>query len=418
MAGNHSTSPVGTPSKTARKGPRRAARRGEPTINAMVEAMREDGMALGYDELADEQVKTGPLPWDGSPSRRAWSEVDDAHLAALLQDRLGGRALAGLHQAVTIYSRSRSSNPLTDLLDSLSWDGVERAGTLLRTYLGAPDEAYTAAVERAWLCGALERAYAPGTKFDHVLTLVGPGGIGKSTFGKAMALREGWFCDCVQDLGDPKSTGEALRGKWIVELAELTGIKGKALEGVKAGITRTSDTFRPAYGKRSADHPRRCAFLATTNSLTFLTVNDGAARRFLPVICGAVPTDAHVWDPCFANEARQAWAEVKAWRDASDPRYRTVLDPQAQAAAHRAREDFVAEDPTAEKVRLFLSGLPQGRLVCTYEVIDKALDGKHTIEQCRKVSAVINGSCPDWTYVGRRNFGEYGNKLSAWSRNG
>lgn len=395
----------------------KATPRGERTINAMVKAMEESGIGLGYDELACAQVKTGPLPWDETPAGRAWSDVDDAHLAAFLQDRLGVQKLWGLGYAVEIYSRARSRNPLTDLLGSLAWDGVERAGRLLHAYLGARDDAYTACAEQVWMCGALERAYSPGVKFDHVLTLVGPGGIGKSTFGRTMALGDGWFCDCVRDLGDPKSTGEVLRGKWIVELAELTGMTGKSLEGVKAGITRASDTFRPAYGKRSAEHPRRCAFLATTNSSAWLRANDSAARRFLPVPCGEVEAERHVWDSGFAHEARQAWAEVRTWRENGDPRYRLTLGAEEAEAANAVREGFVDENPMAEAVRDYLERLPLGRIVCTHEVIDGALGLEHSNHLCRAVSRVLTESCPGWAYVGKRLCGDYG-KQRAWERRG
>ena len=53
--------------------------------------------------------------------------------------------------------------------------------TLLVDYLGAEDNAYVREVTRKTLCAAITRVLHPGCKFDTVLVLCGPQGIGKST---------------------------------------------------------------------------------------------------------------------------------------------------------------------------------------------------------------------------------------------
>ena len=140
------------------------------------------------------------------------------------------------------------------MLDGLKWDGEKRAGTLLHTYLARTTPAPPVAIERLFLCGAVKRAFHPGCKFDYTIVLAGRGGIGKSTFARRIALDDRYFCDSIYDLGNIKATGEALRGKWVVELAELTGISGRSLEAVKAGLVRQTDTFRvpTANGRRTS----------------------------------------------------------------------------------------------------------------------------------------------------------------------
>ena len=59
---------------------------------------------------------------------------------------------------------------------------VKRIDTLLMDYLGAEDNSYTRSVIRKTLIAAVSRIYEPGIKFDTVLILNGPQGIGKSTF--------------------------------------------------------------------------------------------------------------------------------------------------------------------------------------------------------------------------------------------
>ncbi|MED4411326.1 VapE domain-containing protein [Bacillus licheniformis] len=49
-------------------------------------------------------------------------------------------------------------------------------------YFGATDNSYTKATIRKTMVAAEARIYRPGTKFDSVLILNGPQGIGKSKY--------------------------------------------------------------------------------------------------------------------------------------------------------------------------------------------------------------------------------------------
>ena len=59
---------------------------------------------------------------------------------------------------------------------------MPRLDTLLVDYLGAEDSPYVRAVTRKTLAAAVARAMEPGVKFDSMLILSGPQGLGKSTF--------------------------------------------------------------------------------------------------------------------------------------------------------------------------------------------------------------------------------------------
>lgn len=383
-----------------------------PTVNEIVAALGRMGLALGYDKLASEPTKTGALPWDETTGTRAWAELDDAELFALLQCTLGLRSEKALACATTIYSHRHAYDPLTAMLSGIAWDGTERAGTLLATYLGVVPTPYTVAAERVFLSGGIERAYRPGCKFDHILTLVGPGGIGKSTFVRRLALRDKYFCDSVYDLGNVKATGEVLRGKWVVELAELTGISGRSLEAVKAGVTRQADTFRVAYGKRSADFPRRAVFVATTNAIGFIAEKSSGARRFLPVLCGAVPPTGSVFSREFAHDAAQAWAEVRTWRETGDPRFSLALGADMEAEAARQREGFLEDDPRVDAVNEYLDA-NRDHPVCTRELADRALHVEPTAKLFKDLSVILTDQCPGWRYDGKRFCGPY-KKQRCW----
>ena len=131
------------------------------------------------------------------------------------------------------------------------------------------------------------RARFPGSKFDLCLVLEGEQGCGKSSLLRALAAApgEGYFVDAPGLVAmDNKTRAELVAGKWLVELAELSGLAKSETEGVKAFLSQSSDQYRPPYGAVAVDRPRRCIFVATTNARTYLPDATGN-RRFLPVPC-------------------------------------------------------------------------------------------------------------------------------------
>ncbi len=152
----------------------------------------------------------------------------------------------------------RSYHPIRDYLEALpEWDGVPRVETLFIDYLGSPDTLYIRAIARRMMVAAIARIYEPGVKFDSVVVLNGPQGMGKSSF--FAKLGDKWFSDSltISDMKD-KAAPEKLQGYWILELGELAGLKKMDVETVKAFITRQDDKFRHSYGYSVEDHPRQC----------------------------------------------------------------------------------------------------------------------------------------------------------------
>lgn len=107
--------------------------------------------------------------------------------------------------AVTKVADDRAYHPIREFIESLpEWDKVPRVDTLLVDYLGAGDTAYVRAVTRKTLCAAISRVLRPGCKFDSMLVLNGPQGVGKSTLIAKLAGE--WFSDSL-NLGDTKPAG-------------------------------------------------------------------------------------------------------------------------------------------------------------------------------------------------------------------
>ena len=90
-----------------------------------------------------------------------------------------------------LYALNHRVNLLRDYLITLQWDGVQRIDTLLTDYFGAEDTIYAREAIRKCLVAAIARLFNPGVKFDQMLILAGPQGIGKSTFFRFLGMR--WY---------------------------------------------------------------------------------------------------------------------------------------------------------------------------------------------------------------------------------
>jgi putative DNA primase/helicase len=171
-------------------------------------------------------------------------------------------------------------HPILDYLRSLEWDKTPRVDRILIDYFGAADNMYTREAIRKMLVGAVARVFDPGVKFDLVLTLVSQEqGTGKSSFLKA--LGQSWFSDTFITV-QGKEAFEQLQGAWLIEMAELSGLRKADIEAIKHFISKQEDMFRPAYARTPETYPRQCVFIATTNESTFLRDPSGN-RRFMPV---------------------------------------------------------------------------------------------------------------------------------------
>ncbi|AWE67124.1 virulence-associated E family protein [Staphylococcus aureus] len=72
------------------------------------------------------------------------------------------------------------------------------------------------------LTAGIARVMEPGCKFDYMLTLYGPQGVGKSALLKK--LGGAWFSDSLVSVTG-KEAYEALQGVWLMEMAELAATR-------------------------------------------------------------------------------------------------------------------------------------------------------------------------------------------------
>ena len=258
----------------------------------------------GIDIRRDAEGKT-TLPW--TQLKPGWNESDLGAIQIYLERVYGLYTPSKLKGILLAIAAERSYHPIRDYFDALpAWDGVPRVETLFIDYLGSPDTAYIRAIARKMMVAAVARIYEPGIKFDSVVVLNGPQGMGKSSFFAKLGGK--WFSDSltISDMKD-KAAPEKLQGYWILELGELAGLKKMDVETVKAFITRQDDKFRHSYGYSVEDHPRQCIIVGSTNNGDGFLRDVTGNRRFWPVTC-TTNSPHHPWE--VESIVPQLWAEA------------------------------------------------------------------------------------------------------------
>lgn len=277
------------------------------------------------------------LPWE--QLKPGWSDADLASLTAYLDRVYHIFSPSKLKNALLTITAERSFHPIKEYLEGLpEWDRKKRLETLLIDYLGAEGSSYVRAVTRKTLVAAVARVYEPGIKFDTVLVLSGPQGIGKSMF--FAKLGGVWFSDSltISDMRD-KTGAEKLQGFWIMEIGEMNGIKKVEVETVKSFASRQDDKFRVAYGTVVESHPRQCVICGTSNSQHFLRDVTGN-RRFWPVqVTGEC--EKYPWNMDKAL-LEQIWAEALTLYNAGEELILKGTD--AEMAAEKQQEALENDD--------------------------------------------------------------------------
>jgi predicted P-loop ATPase len=331
------------------------------------------GVTLRYNRFADRMLIEG-LPDFGPVLEDA--ALDRLWLLLSRRYRLTKLSKDLLRTVVSDVARLNGFHPVRDYLDGLQWDGKPRIDAWLIAYGDAEDTEYSRAVGALILVAAVRRVRQPGCKFDEMVVIENPEqGTEKSTMLATLAGREDWFSDDLPLNITPKEVIERLRGRWIVEAAELSGMRRADIEHLKAFLSRQIDRARMAYGHFVAEAPRECIIVGTTNAVEYLKDTSGN-RRFWPVRCRRFDILA------LRRDRDQLWAEA-ATREAAGASIR--LDPRLWPKAAEEQEQRLTRDPWFDALQAALGDM-EGKIssASVWEILD-VRGGHQTQEQSRRV---------------------------------
>jgi Virulence-associated protein E-like domain/RepB DNA-primase N-terminal domain len=318
--------------------------------------------AFGYDEMLACEILLRPLfKADPSFKPRPVTDADAIAVQKYLQwfgfRRLGKNTT---FDAVEKHARDHAFHPVRDYLDRLAWDGKDRLQTWLTSCFKAEDNDYTNEIGKMFLISMVARIYRPGCKVDYMMILEGEQGLLKSSACRILA--GDYFSDQLPDITN-KEAFQHLRGKWLIEVAELRAYSRAAIDHFKEFLVRDTERYRPPWGRKEVHEERQCVFVGTTNMALYLRDETGN-RRFWPVKTGEIDLD---WlranrDQLFAEAAQLYRAGVSWW-----PNRKFELE-----TIRNEQEARYEPDAWEEPIRLYLEGLPTKKTTI-FEVAIEAL---------------------------------------------
>ena len=296
-------------------------------------------------------IDAGALPWRSAPGQ--WLDSDDANLRRYVEQKYKLSGKDKLLDAFTTVALENKRHPVRDYLNGLQWDGRPRLDRLIIDYLGAADTPLNKAMTRKHFAAAVARVMEPGIKYDTCLTLTGPEATGKSSLFRILGAP--WFDDSITTI-EGKEGREVLRGKWIIELAELSSMKRSEIAAVKNFLSNQADSYRAAYDRRVTPYPRQCVFCGTTNEDFFLKGDTGNRRFWViginPELVAGVPLTQRLEH--LEQERGQIWAEaLHVWKNGE----KLYLSSELEQTLKTEQEAYSEEngDPMKPELLAFLN---------------------------------------------------------------
>lgn len=336
------------------------------TVENFLTAMRHDSRfaSVRFNALthAPETSADGPA--------RQWTDADDAKAINYIENMYGLYNKEKFRIARNILFSERNYHPVREIVGRLEWDGQDRIERFLAEWMKCDDTPYTRECSRLIFAGGINRLYRPGCKFDEMVVLIGVNqGEGKSSLVRWLAIEDRFFTD-VKEFDGQRGI-EEIQGSWICEVGELLALtRARETEAIKAFLSRQVDRYRRPYGEHTADYPRQCIFIGTTNKRQFLVDKTGS-RRFYPVTVIQRGSELYRREAECRSYILQCWAEARAKLDT--PFMAPKMDESLSSEVREQQAEAAEDDWRVGVIEEYLSRKTAGDRVFVQELRVKAL---------------------------------------------
>ena len=180
-------------------------------------------------------------------------------------------------------------DPVRDYCETFDGGTDEDIETLetLFTHWGAPDDSYTRYIAKALFVGLIDRALNPGEVIKVTPILVAPGDVGKSALVRRILpveLRKRYYREGLDLSKSSDDLTGSVRGKWLIELAEMKGSSKATSDKLKAWTGEGVHNARLRYDRDDRDFLNRTMLVGTANPEAKFIPEEVTAERRFPVI--------------------------------------------------------------------------------------------------------------------------------------
>lgn len=254
---------------------------------------------------------TGNIDIDAQTTRNRPMDMDDltTTMHSALSGKYKGVSLDVMRAYIALVAKDLAYNPVIDMLNSLTWDGVDRFPEVFEL-LGVNDDELSQVLVRKWLYQAVALLFNDMRDpfgADGVLVFNGAQGVGKTSFFRHLAINPAWFLEGATIKDNDKDTTRRIVTRWISELGEVESTLKSDISALKAFVTSDVDTYRRPYGRADIERPRYTSLCATCNSDRYLIDQTGNRRWWTVPIRQRIPYDA-----IQQLDALQLWAQIYA----------------------------------------------------------------------------------------------------------
>jgi predicted P-loop ATPase len=286
-------------------------------------------------------------------------------------------------------------NPVKDWINSKPWDGHDRLPAYYDT-LRARDDYPIALKEilmRKWLLSGVAAALMKtGFKCRGVLTLQGPQGLGKTSWGQRLINDPVLASSVIKtdhhlDGGNKDSQIGAIT-HFIVEIGELDSSFKRDVSRLKGFLTADHDKLRRPYARAEAEYPRRTIFYATVNQEDFLVDNTGNSRWW------TIPVTEIEYDHDI--DMQQLFAQLAIAFENGDPWWLTQEEELLLAAQNKLHRNYsLVAEILAAYIDFEKQPCPEDLVYTASELLVEAGIERPTNAQAKECGAILRETFGD-----------------------